>query len=83
MLGAGAALGFAALLMALVTVGLILIEIGLEPWIAFLVVTIVVGAGAGLLVQRGRTQLKETDLTPRETIQTIRDDAEWAKEQLK
>jgi type III secretory pathway component EscV len=83
LLGAGAALGFAAVLMALVTVGLILIEMGLEPWIAFLVVTVVVGAVAGLLVQRGRTQLKETDLAPRETIQTIRDDAEWAKEQLK
>jgi F0F1-type ATP synthase assembly protein I len=83
MLGAGAALGYAALLVGLITIGLILIELGLEPWIAFLVVTLVVGAIAGFLIQRGRAQLKEADLAPRETIQTIKDDAAWAKERVK
>jgi len=83
MLGAGAALAHAALLIGLVTVGLILVEVGLQPWLAFLVVTLVVGAIAYVLIQRGREQLSQADVTPRETIQTLKDDATWAKEQVK
>lgn len=83
MLGVGAALGYAALLIGLVTIALILAELGLEPWLAFLVVTVVVGALAAVLIQRGREQLQHADVAPRETIQTLRDDAEWAKEQVK
>jgi hypothetical protein len=83
MLGVGAALAYAALLVGLVTIALILIELGLAPWLAFLAVTVVVGVIAAVLIQRGREQLQQTDVTPRETIQTIKDDAEWAKEQVK
>jgi hypothetical protein len=83
MIGTGAALAHAALLVGLVTIGLILIELGLQPWIAFLLVTAVVGVIAFVLIQRGREQLKQTDVTPRETIKTLKDDAEWAKEQVK
>ena len=83
MIGAGAALGHAALLIGLVTIGLILVELGLTPWLAFLIVTVAVGAIAAVLIQRGREQLKKTDVTPHETIQTIKDDAAWAKEQVK
>lgn len=83
MLGAGAALAYAAVLIGLVTVGLLLIQIGLEPWLAFLVVTVVTGIAAAVLIQRGRAQLAQTDLAPRETIKTLKDDAAWAKEQVK
>jgi hypothetical protein len=83
MLGAGVALAYAALLIGLVTIALVLVELGLTPWLAFLVVTIVVGAMAAVLIQRGREQLQQTDVAPRETIQTLKDDAAWAKEQIK
>ena len=83
MLGAGAALAHAALLIGLVTVALILAELGLQPWLAFLIVTLAVGAIAAVLIQRGREQLQHADVTPHETIQTIKDDAAWAKEQVK
>jgi hypothetical protein len=83
MLGVGAALAYAALLIGLVTIGLILIQLGLVPWLAFLVVTIVTGAIAAVLVLRGREQLQQTDVAPRETIRTLKDDAAWAKEQVK
>jgi hypothetical protein len=83
MLGAGAALGYAALLTGLVTIGLVLIELGLDAWLSFLIVTVVTGAIAGLLVQRGRAQLQQTDLAPRQTIRTIKEDAAWAKERVK
>jgi uncharacterized membrane protein len=83
MLGAGAALAYAAVLMGLLTIGLILIELGLAPWLAFLVVTLVVGVIAAVLIQRGREQLQPGEVVPRETIQTLKDDAAWAKEQVK
>ena len=83
MLGAGAALAYAALLVGLVTIALILVELGLAPWLAFLVVTIVVGAIAAVLIVRGREQLQKADVAPRETIRTLKDDATWAKEQVK
>src|SRR5688500_20246716 len=38
MLGAGGALAYAALLVALIAVALLLIDIGLTPWLAFLIV---------------------------------------------
>jgi hypothetical protein len=83
MLGAGAALAYAALLVGLITIALVLAELGLAPWLAFLVVTIVVGAIAAVLIMRGREQLQQADVAPRETIRTLKDDATWAKEQVK
>jgi Na+/serine symporter len=83
LLGVGAALGYAALLVALVGVALLLVDLGVEPWLAFLAVAAVAGVIAGVLAIRGRAQLEESDLAPRKTIQTIKEDAEWAKERVR
>lgn len=83
MLGAGAALGYAAALMALVAISLLLADLGVTPWLAFLLVAAVVGVIAGVLIQRGRAQLASTDLAPQKTIQTIKEDAAWAKQRVK
>lgn len=83
MIGAGGALAYAALLMALIAVALLLIQLGITPWLGFLLVAILVGAIAAVLIQRGRAELQKTDLAPRQTIETIKEDAEWAKQQVK
>lgn len=83
MVGAGAALGYAALLVALVGVAILLADLGLTPWLAFVVVAIVVGIIAAVLIQQGRTRMQRTNLAPRETIQTLKEDAAWAKQQVK
>ena len=83
LLGAGAALAYAAGLIALVAISLLLVDIGVRPWVAFLIVAAVAGAIAGVLVQRGRGQLEKADLAPRQTIDTLKEDAEWAKERVK
>jgi hypothetical protein len=82
MVGAGGALLYAAVLgvMAVVTLGLV--ELGLAAWLAALVVTIIVAAVGGLLVASGRSALKQADLVPRRTIETVREDADWAKERF-
>jgi hypothetical protein len=43
----------------------------------------VTAAIGGALVAYGRTEIARTDLTPKRTIETIRDDADWAKERIK
>jgi hypothetical protein len=60
-----------------------LIQAGIEPWLAALVVGLIVAVIGGVLIAGGRTTIAATDLTPRRTLDTIRDDAEWAKEQTK
>jgi hypothetical protein len=83
MIGAGGALAYAALLMALIAIALLLIQLGITPWLGFLLVAVLVGALAAVLIQRGRAELQKTDLAPRQTIETIKEDAEWAKQQVK
>ena len=55
----------------------------LSPWLAAVVVgviTIVVGAGVLL---KGRRDVGPRTLVPDRTIRTLRDDAEWAREQMR
>ena len=52
-------------------------------WLSFLIVGLVVaGIGFGL-VQKGRSDLKQADLAPRQTIETLKEDKEWAQQQVK
>lgn len=83
MVGAGGALAYAGLLVFLAAVSLLLIEAGITPWLAVLIVAIVTLAIGGALAAYGRSEIARTDLTPRRTIETIQDDAEWAKERIK
>lgn len=83
MVGAGAALAHAALLVGLVGIAILLADLGLAPWLAFVLVAIVVGVIAAALIQQGRARLQHADLAPRETIETLKEDAEWAKERVK
>jgi len=83
MIGAGAALGYAALLVGLVGMAILLADLGLTPWLAFVVVALLAGGIAAVLVQQGRERLQRTDVAPRQTIETLKDDAAWAKERVK
>jgi uncharacterized membrane protein len=61
---------------------LLLIDpIGLDPWLAALLVGAVLAIAGWVLLQRGLKELKRTDPTPRRTVETLKDDIQWAKEQ--
>lgn len=61
---------------------LLLIDpIGLKPWLAALIVGVVMGIAGWVMLQRGLKELKRTDPTPRRTVDSIKDDIQWAKEQ--
>lgn len=83
LIGVGGALAYAGFLVLLGAVVLLLVQAGLDAWLAALIVGILVAAIGGFLVMRGRSGLQNTDLAPTRTIETLKDDAEWAKERIK
>jgi xanthine/uracil permease len=78
MLVAGGAVAYAGLLFLLLAI----IEAGWDPWLSALVVGLVVVAIGAVLVLRARESLKPTNLAPQKTVETLKEDAAWAKEQI-
>jgi hypothetical protein len=82
-MAAGIGLLYAALLVLLGAAVLFLVDQGVTPWLAALVVAIVVAVVGGLLVMSSRQALASRDMAPKRTVETLKDDAEWAKERIK
>jgi len=76
--------GVVVLLGALaLTAALILIlagPVGMSPWLSALLVGVALAAVGYVLLQRGLRDLKRTDPTPRRTVESIKEDIQWAKE---
>jgi hypothetical protein len=77
--GAGAAALYAGFALVL-TLGFAL-DVALPRWAAFLVVTVLLGAIAALLAQKGRVELERFDPKPEMTIESLKEDAQWLNEQ--
>jgi xanthine/uracil permease len=82
MLVAGGAVAYAGLLFLLLAIVYGLIEAGWDAWLSALVVGLVVVAIGAILVLRARESLKPANLAPRRTVETLKEDQEWAKEQI-
>jgi hypothetical protein len=78
----GGLVAYAGLLAILAAIIIGLAAAGLPWWLAALVVGVVVALIGGALVQRGLAALKHADLAPRQTVQTLKEDAQWAKDQM-
>jgi len=52
-------------------------------WLSALIVGLVVVGIGYMLIQSGLTALKRIDPTPRETIESLKEDKEWVKEQTR
>jgi len=77
--GAIAYAGFLALLAAVI---LGLWYAGLTGWVAALLVGLVVLAINVILIHRARAMLNTANLAPRKTVQSLKEDTEWVKEQM-
>src|SRR5215207_1433577 len=54
----------------------------MDAWLAALIVTVVWGAIAAVLALRGKQKVEEAaPPTPEETIETVKEDVQWAKRQ--
>jgi uncharacterized membrane protein YqjE len=80
---AAAALGLAAL-GALTACIILALNAALPAWLAALIVTVVYGVIAAVLAVQGRDRVKQaTPLAPKQTIETVKEDVEWAKTQTR
>ena len=79
MLGAAGAAGLMAA-GALTACAVLVLAIFLPSWLAALVVGVVLAAAAYLLVMRGKEQVGKAGAPiPEQTIETVKEDVEWAK----
>jgi uncharacterized membrane protein YqjE len=81
-LAAGGAVAYAGLLAILAAVIILLNEV-MPLWLAALLVGLVVAIAGYLLVRKGLDALKREDFTPRQTMETLKEDQQWAKDQTK
>jgi uncharacterized membrane protein YqjE len=85
--GLGAGLFGAAGALGLVTLGaltatlILLLDKAMDAWVAALIVTAVEGAIAGLLALQGRNKIKEATPPAPQTVETVKEDVEWARTQ--
>jgi hypothetical protein len=78
----GGAVAYAALL-AIIAAIIMLLAKYVPHWGSALIVGAVVGGIGWLLIGKAMTALQQTDLTPRETVETLKEDATWMKQQIK
>ena len=78
----GGAVAYAALL-AIIAAVIMLLAKFVPDWGSALIVGVVVGGIGWLLIGKAMTALQQADLTPRETVETLKEDATWMKEQIK
>ena len=82
-IGAGAAVAYAGFLALVAALIIALVQIGITWWLSAFIVGVVVAGIGGFLVQKGLDALKHEDMAPRETVETLKENAQWAKEQTR
>ena len=81
-LAAGGAVAYAGLLAILAGVIVLLGQV-IPMWLAALLVGLVVAGVGYFLVRKGLDALKREDFAPRQTIETLKEDQQWAKDQMR
>ncbi|HEY7134407.1 MAG TPA: phage holin family protein [Acidimicrobiia bacterium] len=76
--GAGAFVGYLAVVMLSFAAAWGLSEVMAAGW-AFLIVGVVYAAIAAVLLVQARARAKEISPVPRETVQSLKEDVEWAR----
>ena len=78
----GGAVAYAALLAVLAALIMLLDKV-MPAWGAALLVGVVVAAIGWLLVGKAMSALQQMEVMPRETVETLKEDAAWMKQQIK
>jgi hypothetical protein len=89
-IGAGVALGYAALILFLLGIRDVLaaafIKGDMDPnvatWLSSFIVALLIGISSWLLIAKGKKALAKDGLIPRKTIQSLRDDQHFIKQKL-
>ncbi len=77
--------GFVAYVGALALVAALILGLHeaaeVSPWVSALIVGAIFAVAGYVMLNRGLKELKRVDLAPRRTVETLKDDVQWAKEQ--
>ena len=82
MLGAGGAVVNAALLTFTATIVLLLVQLGLDAWAAAGLTAVLLAAVGYVLVRSGLSKLRQP-MAPVETIDSIKETAQWLKNETR
>ncbi len=82
LLAAGAVVVHAGILAIVAAIILGLGELGLPWWLAALIVGLVLAGVGYAVVARARSTIKQANILPRHTMNNLREDREWVKEQI-
>lgn len=77
----GGLVAYGGLILLLIALSFFLTQ-WMEFWIASGIVAIVTLVIGLILLQVGRSRMQNTSLTPDQTIESLKDDVKWAKEQV-
>jgi Putative Actinobacterial Holin-X, holin superfamily III/PUCC protein len=78
----GGAVAYAGML-AVIAAIIMFLDRYMPMWGAALLVGVVVALIAWLMIGKAMSALQEADLTPHETVETLKEDATWMKQQIK
>ena len=78
----GGSVAYAALLAIIAGIIMLLAKV-VPHWGAALIVGVVVGGIGWLLIGKAMMALQQAELTPQETVETLKEDATWMKQQIK
>jgi hypothetical protein len=79
MVAAGVGVAYAGLLAIIACIIIAIADAGLAWWASALLVGVVVAALGGLLVWQGLQAMKHEELAPRQSIETVKEDAQWIR----
>ena len=79
---AGGVIAYAGLIMLLIAVAFALAPVVNSFWLASLIVGLIVIIIGAILLVSGINTLKNLNVVPQKTIQTLKNDAQWAKEEV-
>ena len=77
----GGAIGYAALL-AIGAAVILLLDRWIPAWLAALIVGVVVGVIAWMMISKALTALRTMEYKPQETVESLKEDAQWIKDQI-
>ena len=79
MIAASAVFGLAALMAVTAGIVLLLIQLGVAPWIAAVITAAGMGLIAFLLAQSGIAALRKKSIAPVETMHSLKETTQWLK----
>jgi xanthine/uracil permease len=83
MIAVGGALAYAGVLAVVSAMVLVLIRAGLTPWLAAVIAGVVILVVGYALVQMGLSALRRDPVAPEATVETMKENAAWAKNQMR